>query len=126
MWPWISSRQNSLCAVGPELAEWGAPLARAPSPLHNGRATGVTQTCHTEVGLPSSLHCPGQNPLCDHFHGPIINFGTDNNRYILSKGHGQYDQHQDILVVPLYTWYLQVDLHLPQVQNGCSACTFKF
>ena len=48
-----------LMCSGARACRMGAPLARAPSPLHNGRATGVTQTCHTEVDLPSSLHCPG-------------------------------------------------------------------
>ena len=43
MWPWMSSRQNSLHAVWPEpeLVEGGAPLARALCPLHVGGATGA-------------------------------------------------------------------------------------
>ena len=29
-------------------------------------------------------------------------------------GHGWYDQHQNILIIPPNTWYLQIDLHTPK------------
>ena len=53
---------------------------------------------------------------------PII-LGPHHDRYLLGIGHGQYDQQQDILIVALYTWDLQVNLHIPQVRDSWACGT---
>ena len=42
---------------------------------------------------------------------------------LLRIGHGQYVQQQDVLIVALYTWDLQVNLHIPQVQDSWDSGT---
>ena len=38
-------------------------------------------------------------------------------------GSGQYDQHQDIIIVALYTWDLQVNLYVPLVWDSWASGT---
>ena len=51
-------------------------------------------------------------PSCDYSHGPIYNLGSNHDQNILRIGHGWYNQQQHILILILYPWDLEVDLHL--------------
>ena len=57
-------------------------------------------------------------------HPPLTtSIQAHHNCYLLSIGHGRYDQQQDIPVVTPYTWNLQIDLNISQVWDGGSTST---
>ena len=77
----------------------GCPLPKAPAPCTFERQLESLQHDHTEVSLPPGHRCLGYFPLYNYSHCPVNNFGPHHNQYLLSIGHGQYDQNHDVLIV---------------------------